>query len=284
MHSCHLTSCLRSAASTDTQSAALQTAQLRGGALVATQRRLLHGRKAIADSCIRVQDAWSLLRAVLLSEKALKASDVRAHLVFAHALHGGWLPLSAIVNTPAVRASCSCICAVIHGVSPRASQRPSIEHSLIGNRVQLDRWPFLCCVLFSVRLAPRRLAVQVQKYAKALKPPAASNAAFMLRLARELLQATNPVPEQLDLSPDGLQVRRAIADDEAAARALNPGFLELEMGSPADALASIVGERLPKPERVICTLVPADDGCDACEGWASCGSHACRCMRPSGAQ
>ena len=50
-----------------------------------------------------LQNAWGLLQAVLLSEKAVKAPNVRASLVLAHRLRQGWLPLSGIVSDPAVR-------------------------------------------------------------------------------------------------------------------------------------------------------------------------------------
>ena len=63
------------------------------------------------------------------------------------------------------------------------------------------------------------------------------------------------------LSPDGLSVRVAFESNEAAARLLNPGFVELELGTPEDALAVIVSSTPPASGSVVCTIVPADDGC-----------------------
>lgn len=105
--------------------------------------------------------------------------------------------------------------------------------------------------------------LQVQKYIKRMKPAPASNAAAVSALARELLQAPEKAPAGLTVSSDGLSVRVAFESDEAAARALNPGFLELELGTPVDALAAIVADKAPAACSVVCTLVPADSQCGA---------------------
>jgi hypothetical protein len=106
--------------------------------------------------------------------------------------------------------------------------------------------------------------VQVQRYGKSLRPTPPDNAAYLTSLKNELLATQETrAPPGLELSRCGLQVRVRYADANAAARTMNPGFLELGMGGPEAALAAVVGQGPPESTEVTCVVVPADSRCSS---------------------
>lgn len=107
--------------------------------------------------------------------------------------------------------------------------------------------------------------MQMQKYMKRLKPPPANNCEFLQRLTSDMLQHRDKSPAGLSVNEDGLAVRVELGTSVAeVATALNPGFVELGLGSPEDALAAILKHSPPPDGAAKCVVVPADGRCAQC--------------------
>ena len=104
----------------------------------------------------------------------------------------------------------------------------------------------------------------MQKYMKRVKPLPVNNCEYLQRLAADLLDHRDRCPVGLHISGDGLFVKADLGSSVAeVATALNPGYVELGLGSPRDALAAIVKHSPPTGGSAKCVVVPADNRCAA---------------------
>lgn len=100
--------------------------------------------------------------------------------------------------------------------------------------------------------------MQMQKFFKSKMGELATDADRLVALAAELRAEPVKGPDSLIISKCGYKVRLPKPGLEAAAEYVNPGYVELGLGTPQQAMEAIVGELQPVPESLSCIFVPAD--------------------------
>jgi hypothetical protein len=103
----------------------------------------------------------------------------------------------------------------------------------------------------------------MQKFFKSKMGKMPNDASRLAALAAELRAQRREAPESLKISECGLKVRLIQQGIEAAATYVNPGYVELGVGSAQQAMEAIVGELQPVPQSISCIFVPADMRCDS---------------------